>query len=104
MLNITINILKDAGNWVKINEGCGDSRSILIGHIAEYHYVAFDEISANYSQTISETINQQNSLMDKKITCQNVLKTSALNISKCIKSAETPKNKPMTAAEQKTKI
>ena len=63
MLNITINILKDARTLMPINEGCGDSRTIIIGHIAEYHYVAFGEISANYSQTISETITQQNDVM-----------------------------------------
>ena len=71
MLEIQINILKDAGNWYKINAECPENRVIIIGHIAEYHYVALDKINTSYNQSTMVKANQctlQNKIFTKAIT------------------------------------
>ena len=57
MLDITIKILKDEGNWLIINGN--KMREIKIGHIAELHYVALQKIESIGYQTRSKSAKKQ---------------------------------------------
>ena len=100
MLGIRIKILKDAGNWIVINDD-RRLREIKIGHIPEIHYVALENIENIDYQNMLKTGKKQKLPMVIENTLQDLSQTQKENYNESTDKPEATKKSPMTTADRK---